>query len=494
MRHAWTSLVVACLAACANGGSANVDSGTGSDAFVNTIDAATCGTDMLPCSAIYVAPNGNDTAAGTQAAPMKTIPAAITKAAMANPPQAVFVRAGTYTAQVAMKPGVSLFGGFDETWKPNPAVVTEIDAPSPAVVFDQIMTGTSISNFTIKSDDAVGAGASSYAVVVTGSTGIELRDVTVTPGIGAAGVDGTDGTAGASGGNGSTGQPGCENSSFLCDSCSIPVGGAGGSSACGRTGGRGGAPGHENGTGAVGGDGVGYPGSGGAGGPAGAGQNGTPGAVGKDGLAGTAGTSGSGGAEVGTFNGPLYLPSGGSNGTAGGPGTGGGGGGGGGGGSVDCDSYGSSGGGGGGGGCGGGLGTAGTGGGGSFGVVAVDSQVTIRSSMVVASHGGPGGRGGRGGTGGARGAPGSGGPYGGGGEQDDGGMGGRGGFGGLGGAGGHGGGGGGGPSAAVVCVGSSTITIPQSTLVGGTGGTAGPSPGNPGATGVSTRAIGCAFF
>jgi hypothetical protein len=48
--------------------------------------------------------------------------------------------------------------------------------------------------------------------------------------------------------------------------------------------------------------------------------------------------------------------------------------------------------------------------------------------------------------------------------------------------------------AAVVCVGSSTITIPQSTLMGGTGGAGGPSSGNAGATGVSTRAIGCAFF
>jgi hypothetical protein len=46
----------------------------------------------------------------------------------------------------------------------------------------------------------------------------------------------------------------------------------------------------------------------------------------------------------------------------------------------------------------------------------------------------------------------------------------------------------------VVCAGTATITVPQSTLTGGTGGAAGASPGNPGAPGLSTRSIGCSFF
>ena len=38
------------------------------------------------------------------------------------------------------------------------------------------------------------------------------------------------------------------------------------------------------------------------------------------------------------------------------------------------------------------------------------------------------------------------------------------------------------------------MTIPQTTLSGGTGGAGGQSQGNPGTTGTSTRAIGCSFF
>ncbi|MCV4691173.1 DUF1565 domain-containing protein, partial [Escherichia coli] len=82
------------------------------DALIVGIDAATCGGNMLPCNAIYVSRSGNDAAAGTKMAPMKSIPAAIAKAAMSNPPAAVFVQSGTYPEQVAMKAAVTLFGGF----------------------------------------------------------------------------------------------------------------------------------------------------------------------------------------------------------------------------------------------------------------------------------------------------------------------------------------------------------------------------------------------
>jgi hypothetical protein len=38
------------------------------------------------------------------------------------------------------------------------------------------------------------------------------------------------------------------------------------------------------------------------------------------------------------------------------------------------------------------------------------------------------------------------------------------------------------------------MTIPTSTILGGTGGLGGSSPGNAGAPGVSTKFIGCSFF
>ena len=450
MRVAWFCLAAA--TACAHGSSDNAD--PAADARLVTIDAPSC--DGLPCDAIYVSRAGNDAAAGTRETPLQSINAAITMASGWNPPMAVFVQSGTYNEQVAMKVGVPVYGGFDETWTRNPAVVTEIVAPSPAVTFDQILTGTALDGVSVKSADATAAGESSYAILITGSKLISLVDVTVTPGIGARGVDGNDGATGAAGGNGGIGTPGCEDSGLLCASCDRPPGGKAGTSACGRLGGVGGMPGHENGAGDRGGNATGVAQGGGAGG--GASANGQPGA---NGAPGTAGSAGAGGLDVGVFERALYVPASGAGGSAGSHGFGGGGGGGGGGGATDCDSYGSSGGGGGGGGCGGTAGTGGSGGGGSFGVVAVDSAVTITSSMVIANRGGDGGRGG---------------------------------YGGGGGSGGAGGGGGGGPSAALVCVGETTMTIPMSTIMGGTGGLGGPSAGHAGAPGVSTKFIGCSFF
>ncbi|HEY5927608.1 MAG TPA: hypothetical protein VIV11_38250 [Kofleriaceae bacterium] len=492
MRVAWFC-VAALTAACAKGGNAgDVDGGNTADTTIVTIDALFCNN--LPCDAIYVSRSGNDTAAGTKTAPLKTISVGIAKAAANTPPFAVFVQAGLYPEPVVMRAAVTVYGGFDETWIRNPAVITEINAPSPAVIFDQIQTGTGLDGLTVRSGDATAPGTSSYAIVINNSQAITLTDVIVESGIGARGTDGNNGAAGANGGNAGNGQPGCEDSGGFCSGCGQPQGGGAGASACGRSGGRGGHGGHGGGGGGNGVDAVGYPQSGAFGGPAGAGQFGTPGGTGANGTPGGVGMWGGAGGEVGVFEGPLYMPSNGGNGGVGSHGLGGGGGGGGGGGDDDCDSYGASGGGGGGGGCGGGLGTAGTGGGGSFGVVAIDSGVTIKSSTVLASRGGDGGRGGSGGTGGFGGNRGVTGGYGGGSEQDDGGMGGPGGFGGAGGIGGHGGGGGGGPSAALVCVGSTTMTIPMSTIMGGTGGLGGPSQGFPGATGVSTKFIGCSFF
>ncbi len=474
------------LAACASGKSgSDVDASSGSaDAYVAPDSA--CGA--LPCDAVYVARSGADNAPGTEGSPMKTISAAVTKAATFTPPYAVFVKSGLYPEPVIMKAGVSVYGGFDDTWMRSDAVTTEITAPSPAVTFDAIQVSTILDGVTVKSDDATAPGTSSFAVLITGSTMIELRDVDVLPGIGATGLDGNDGGTGATAGGGGGGTPGCEDSGGLCAGCSRPLGGGGGTSSCGRTGGAGGNAGHGDNGGSMGASGVG----GTAGGPGG-GQGGV-GTPGNDGAPGGLGSAGAGGIDAGLFVGSTFMASNGLWGAPGTPGNGGGGGGGGGGGNDSCDSYGSSGGGGGAGGCGGGAGTAGSGGGGSFGVVAVDSNVVVKSSTVTSSRGGGGGRGGRGGGGGNGGPGGGGGPYGGGGEQDDGGNGAAGGRGGNGGGGGHGGGGGGGPSAAVVCVGSATIAIPQTTLTGGTGGTGGPSMGMAGADGVTTRAIGCSFF
>jgi hypothetical protein len=492
-------LWLAVLAACAHG----KDAGTvdaGEDAPASTQDSDTsCGG--LQCDAVYVSKTGNDSAQGTRADPLKTINAGIAKASARMPAVPVYVGSGEYDETVTMKAGVDVWGGYDASWMPS-TTATEIVGPSSgAVLIDQITSATALHKVTVVSGDATAAGASSYAVIVTGSRMITLDSVTVTPGKGGDGVSGNGGVNGGGGGPGAAGGPGVEHSSVFCDSHTVPSGGGGGGSPCGMTGGRGGDPGVGDGGGANGatvgnaGGGAGGAGGGHSGGICNGGNrtagDGLPGAPGG---AGGNGTNGVGGMAAGVFVGAMYMTSDGTSGTPGGNGAGGAGGGGGGGGTTDCDSSGSSGGGGGGGGCGGTNGTGGTGGGGSFGVVAVDSQVVLKGTTVMAGQGGNGGAGGLGGFGGIGGTGGTGGAYGGSSEQDDGGCGDHGGNGGNGGNGGTGGGGGGGPSAAAVCVGSATITIPQSMLNGGTGGTGGTSAVAAGANGVSTLAIGCNFF
>ena len=238
------------LVACASGRSASdVDASNGSaDAFVMPDSA--CGS--LPCDAVYVARSGADNAPGTQQSPMKTIAGAVAKAATFTPPYAVFVKSGLYPEPVLMKAGVHVYGGFDDAWIRNDAVVTEISAPSPAVTFDAIQTATVLDGVTVKSDDATTPGTSSMAVLITGSAMIELRDVQVLPGIGAAGLDGNAGGNGANASGGGGGTPGCENSGGLCSSCNRPLGGGSGASSCGRTGGRGGDAGHGDSGGASG--------------------------------------------------------------------------------------------------------------------------------------------------------------------------------------------------------------------------------------------------
>ncbi|HET9625447.1 MAG TPA: hypothetical protein VFP84_28965, partial [Kofleriaceae bacterium] len=224
--------------------------GTGADGGIGSvIDGAvdapvtppTSLCDGLPCTAVYVATTGDDSAAGTAAAPLKTVGAAITKAAAQKPVAGVIVQAGSYAEAVTMVAGVSIFGGVDATWKHADGAVTEIVGDSPAVTFNGITTATTLDHLTVRSNDGAAPSAPSIAVLVTGSQHIELDSVMVLPGSGANGANGASGGNGASGTAGKNGLPGMEHSSAIgCNNHTVPVGQAGGTSACGRSGGTGG--------------------------------------------------------------------------------------------------------------------------------------------------------------------------------------------------------------------------------------------------------------
>ncbi|GMV39841.1 MAG: hypothetical protein AMXMBFR64_15570 [Myxococcales bacterium] len=431
---------------------------------------------------------------GTREEPLKTIAQGIAAAQAAQRPH-VYVSQGIYAETVELQAGISLFGGYSAKngWGRSKSYVTQIQGGSVAVRAEGIGVPTILDGFTITSANTGGSGASSIGVLISGSTGVELRYNTIEAGAGGAGAAGAPGSQGATAGTGTGGQSGCENGTAcigICGSCAKPVGGAAGTSPCGAAGGKGGDGGDSGGKGGDGGKGGGL--NGGAGGPGGAKtQNGT---AGTKGGPGAPGQHGAGGGELGEFTATGYFGAGGAPGGAGGAGSGGGGGGGGGGDEAGCftlswcKTYGSSGGGGGGGGCGGTPGGAGGGGGGSFGVLVYGGKPALLGNAIASGAGGTGGAGGQGGLGGSGGPGGPGGAKG---DQDSQGVGLQGGDGGNGGAGGAGGGGGGGPSVAVVCSGGAAPVLSGNQLTAGFGGAGGGSAGNPGAKGLSATTFGC---
>ncbi|HET9004213.1 MAG TPA: Ig-like domain-containing protein [Gemmatimonadaceae bacterium] len=414
---------------------------------------------------VWVSPNGNDNDAGTRAAPMATITAAIARAGQNGAD--VYVTEGTYNERVYLKTDVSLYGGFASDWSARYPVS---DATHRSVIHNEgnammgyLVQNVTVEGFALETPDAA-PGASSYALAFETAKRVTFQHNAISAGAGGAG------TAGAVGARGVTGQNGVSSTREIYP-------GAGGSGA-----GAGGRGGDASTPAAPGGSGdlpLGGPGGAAAHPP-------TPGANGAPGLAGATGAAGGGGAAFGSIGtDALYIPAGGGTGATGAPG--GGGGGGGGGGNVfffPVNYNGGGGGGGGAGGSGGTGGTGGTGGGGSFGIRLINStDITFYDNTITTAAGGAGGVGGAGGLAGYGGSGGNGyDPS----SANDGREGGRGGNGGFGGVGGQGGGGGGGPSVGLVVVGTSTFTDTGNAFTLGNGGMGGLPNG---ATGQSARVV-----
>jgi Bacterial Ig-like domain len=393
--------------------------------------------------ALFVAVNGDDANEGTRAEPMKTLQAAIDKAAASGAD--VYMGAGEYAQSLILADGVSLYGGFDADWVRKPGAATKVISDAPKAISGAGVSNLVVDGLTIVSGDAAAPGESSYGILLASSAGVTISNNDITAGNGADGQDGAAGAPGAAGAAGSNGTAGC--SSTFPTPC-IPFGGAGG---------NGGPPGGAGGRGnsAAAGS-AGQAGSGLLGGTAGAG--GASGPVGGTGVNGGAGGNGAAGENGGDANGvglasfSGYLPMSGTAGKSGLEGSGGGGGGGGGG--KVCPPLifcfpgaGNGAGGGGGGGTGGKGGAPGKGGGGSFGIFLFnsDARAVAPNNTFHLGNGGHGGKGGAGGSGGAGGAAGSGARA----DTNAVGAGGNGGAGGAGGAGGHGGRGADGPAQTV---------------------------------------------
>jgi hypothetical protein len=450
------------------------------DAFA---DSNCDGIDGDANAAIFVATTGVDTAAGTMAAPLRTLQAAIDRA-VATMRSQVYVSDGAYNEAVTLANGISVYGGYSSSnaWQRNATFVSAIQSSAPGASGNRVVTvqgtdivaPTTLDRLTIRAGDPMAsagpAGATMQAMFCTRCPAVTLRSSIVVAGRGASGIPGANGVNGPPGQAGGAGGPGAP------DGALVGPGGGAGTSSCGRSGGPGGnggtntAPGNgqPGQPGLIAGMGGGAPGNGGLGSNPGA--NGSAATAGQNGANGAAGPGGTAMFVSGIWTTGDGLP--GMDGTSGH-----GGGGGGGGGAQICtlpvmctNGAGNGGGGGGAGGCFGGRSLGGTGGGASVGLTLLDSNgFQLVASTLQSSLGGTGGNGGIAGLGGA------GGPGGPGGSAGPGqiGAGGPGGLGGRGGDGGRGGGGAGGSSYAVVLVG---------TMLSTAGSTLTPGPGGPGGT------------
>jgi hypothetical protein len=419
------------------------------------------GIDGDKTRAVFVAPTGSDdmATAGTMDAPLKTIGAAIARAAASK--KDVYLCNATYAEQLTIADGVRVFGGYDckAGWKRTLDRATIAPAAGLPIRIAAVKSPVRFDRIAVRAADGANPGDSSIAVVATDSTDVAFTNSAIKAGNGADGA-----TPEPPAGFAAPATKGADATSWGPSHCSITyptflckLGNSGAATtstapACEGHGGKGGD------------GGVGWWKStwstkataGWAGSPV---EKGAKPSVSGEGLPGTPGTNGINGTNAAAGFGELradgYAAT--NGGTAGLDGSGGGGGSGGWGanggptspGDFPSEYYnGGAGGEGGFGGCGGTGGKAGGGGGASIGIVAYRSAVTLKKTTVDTSSGGRGGAGASGADGQVGGDPGVGGastdprtpPVG---------QGYSGGRGGKGGKGGNGGAGGGGPSLAI---------------------------------------------
>jgi len=420
-----------------------------------------------------------ETGNGSQASPYGTVTEAVTSLGQST---RIYICGGeTFEGSIDLPSNVSVYGGLDcagwsfKTTNPKPEILGSAD--TPAITIGGEGSG-SLSFLRVRSPDAVAAGASSIAVLVS-TAETTIQDCDLRAGAGATGVTGADEaqTNTLAGGDGSDGSP-----ALACSDGANNSGGPQAMNDCGAGGQSIGAQGGFS-TPSQGTDGLigqtGAAGQGGDGQPA-AGMWDCAVGTGGGGNNGSAGSPGSPGSLKGTITSSGFVGHAGGAGGIGSPGQGGGGGG-----AAkgltDCNGAtagsppqsGASGGSGGAGGCGGNGASGGGGGGGaSFALVSLNATVSLIDGALTVGAGGAGGPGGLG-------QPGA--------DGGDGGAGGNdptltdgcsGGDGGQGGHGGGGGGGRGGHAAALVFIGAAPAQSGTVTFTAGSAGGGGTGQGN----------------
>lgn len=257
----------------------------------DAIDSNCDGFDGDPSAGVFVTPTGDDAAAGTRAAPKRTVQAAIDTAALEG--KDVFLDSAIFSddnpAGVSMKDGVNLYGGYRaaDGWdrRPIPSA-TRIEGAPQAATANGITAEIQLLELRGNAD----AGRTSYGLRAIGGAHVTVRRARVRALDAVAGGRNANGDHGRIGKNGESGGTGDEDGA-------AGGGGAGGSNALSGAGAVWTAAAAGNGTdgttGSGGGGGGGGGGQGGAlcdnGGGAGGGGGGAGGELGTKGLAGDPG-------------------------------------------------------------------------------------------------------------------------------------------------------------------------------------------------------------
>ena len=138
----------------------------------------------------FVSPSGSDSAAGSKAAPFKTIGKGITAAAGDATRPNVYVCQGTYAENLVIQAapaGVALHGGFDcAEWTQSSAPTTV--APPSGYPLHVLGAAALVESMTLTAPDATDPGGSSIAAFADGSPGMTFRRAAVTGGKAMAGA------------------------------------------------------------------------------------------------------------------------------------------------------------------------------------------------------------------------------------------------------------------------------------------------------------------
>jgi hypothetical protein len=170
------------------------------------LDANCDGIDGDASKAIFVAPSGDGGAAGTRAAPKKTLAAAIAAARAIGGGESVYAASGTYNERLVVADGVSVYGGYNAAdWSRSTSAITRVtggttpDNSTEGGEAVTVLASTTLQLLSISAPDASSGSSSSYGLRVVNAPFLTLDHLTVTAGSATASFAGASGAAGHNG-------------------------------------------------------------------------------------------------------------------------------------------------------------------------------------------------------------------------------------------------------------------------------------------------------